>query len=655
MAGLFYASRNVRRNDWKNYIDALNIHLYPGALGYGFIRYVPRRHLLQFLSNTKMDGAPDFVLKTKENHPDLFIIEYIEPYEINNLARGLDIGSEKKRREAAIDSVNRNQIMLTRQITLLQDKQGIAGFLLLQPVYLKNASIVTVEERWNSLIGWTYSPIRIDDLLTGISEEMGNVAEFLVFEEVSDRTSAILFDSGKIFKNRKNESISEIDYKTYSFTKEIKIQNSGRTWKIRTVSTPDFEKGSNTGMPIFVLGAGLLISLLVAGILASIAQTKERAQALAEQMTIKLQRSEEEARIAFRNLSNQKYALDQHAIVAITDVGGKIIYANDKFCEISKYSRDELIGQNHRILKSGYHPTEFFEEMFKTISNGMVWKGEIKNCKKDGSFYWVATTIVPFRDVEGKIFEYISMRIDITELKEIEEKLRIANFTKDKFFNIIAHDLKNPFNGILGLTELFLSEVNDGVSKDQQIEYLTLIQSAAKSAFQLLENLLLWARAQSKQIEFIPKNISFNSIINDTLPLLSVNLLKKKLHIDQDLSEDDFVYADISLIGTVVRNLLTNAIKFTHPGGRILIKTSVIGDFLKVEIIDSGVGIESKNIEKLFHLEIKFQKAGTEKETGTGLGLLICKEFIEMHGGKIWAESKFGEGSNFIFTLPKGQ
>ncbi|MCC6275175.1 MAG: PAS domain S-box protein, partial [Leptospiraceae bacterium] len=255
---------------------------------------------------------------------------------------------------------------------------------------------------------------------------MGNVAEFLVFEEVSDRTSAILFDSGKIFKNRKNESISEIDYKTYSFTKEIKIQNSGRTWKIRTVSTPDFEKGSNTGMPIFVLGAGLLISLLVAGILASIAQTKERAQALAEQMTIKLQRSEEEARIAFRNLSNQKYALDQHAIVAITDVGGKIIYANDKFCEISKYSRDELIGQNHRILKSGYHPTEFFEEMFKTISNGMVWKGEIKNCKKDGSFYWVATTIVPFRDVEGKIFEYISMRIDITELKEIEEKLRIA-------------------------------------------------------------------------------------------------------------------------------------------------------------------------------------------------------------------------------------
>jgi len=655
MAGLFYASRNVRRNDWKNYIDALNIHLYPGALGYGFIRYVPRRHLLQFLSNTKMDGAPDFVLKTKENHPDLFIIEYIEPYEINNLARGLDIGSEKKRREAAIDSVNRNQIMLTRQITLLQDKKGIAGFLLLQPVYLKNASIVTVEERWNSLIGWTYSPIRIDDLLTGISEEMGNVAEFLVFEEVSDRTSAILFDSGKIFKNRKNESISEIDYKTYSFTKEIKIQNSGRTWKIRTVSTPDFEKGSNTGMPIFVLGAGLLISLLVAGILASIAQTKERAQALAEQMTIKLQRSEEEARIAFRNLSNQKYALDQHAIVAITDVGGKIIYANDKFCEISKYSRDELIGQNHRILKSGYHPTEFFEEMFKTISNGMVWKGEIKNCKKDGSFYWVATTIVPFRDVEGKIFEYISMRIDITELKEIEEKLRIANFTKDKFFKIIAHDLKNPFNGILGLTELFLSEVNDGVSKDQQIEYLTLIQSAAKSAFQLLENLLLWARAQSKQIEFIPKNISFNSIINDTLPLLSVNLLKKKLHIDQDLSEDDFVYADISLIGTVVRNLLTNAIKFTHPGGRILIKTSVIGDFLKVEIIDSGVGIESKNIEKLFHLEIKFQKAGTEKETGTGLGLLICKEFIEMHGGKIWAESKFGEGSNFIFTLPKGQ
>ncbi|NUM40565.1 MAG: HAMP domain-containing histidine kinase [Leptospiraceae bacterium] len=204
----------------------------------------------------------------------------------------------------------------------------------------------------------------------------------------------------------------------------------------------------------------------------------------------------------------------------------------------------------------------------------------------------------------------------------------------------------------MGLVELFLLEVKDGVSKEGQTEYLTMIQGATKSALALLENLLLWARSQSKQIEYKPKNISFRAVLNSTLPLLSANLIRKKIQIETELCEDDTIYTDTSLLSTVLRNLLTNAMKFSHPNSMITVRSSIFDKFLKIEIIDSGIGIEQKNLEKLFQLESLYQKTGTENETGTGLGLLICKEFIEKQGGQIQVESTFGKGSNFYFTIP---
>lgn len=652
MAGFFYASDHVSRSEWKRYVSELPLEEYPGVLGYGFIRYVPRSKLPQFLINTKSDGASNFELKTQGNYPELFIIEYIEPYNKNILARGLDIGSEINRREAAIESIEKNQTILTKKVNLIQDLKGLPGFLMLSPIFKKNIYGTEKKERWNSLIGWAYAPIQINELLKGISESLGNLADFVVFEEDKNKKSTILYDSGNIFQNHNEDKITEKFYKKYSYTKEFNINHSGRTWSIKVVPLPEFKKGSNSDMPLIVFLTGILISFLVTIVWASLIHTKENAISLAEKMTDKFQKSEMEAKNALSQLSNQKHALDEHAIVAITNVQGEILYANDKFCEISYYSKEELIGQNHRILNSGYHSQEFFKDMYKSLMKGRVWKAEIKNKRKDGSFYWVESTIVPFRNIEGKIYEYISIRTDITELKEIEEKLRIANATKDRFFSIIGHDLKNPINGILGLVELFLLEVKDGVSKEGQTEYLTMIQGATKSALALLENLLLWARSQSKQIEYKPKNISFRAVLNSTLPLLSANLIRKKIQIETELCEDDTIYTDTSLLSTVLRNLLTNAMKFSHPNSMITVRSSIFDKFLKIEIIDSGIGIEQKNLEKLFQLESLYQKTGTENETGTGLGLLICKEFIEKQGGQIQVESTFGKGSNFYFTIP---
>ncbi len=507
------------------------------------------------------------------------------------------------------------------------------------------------------------------------------------------------------------------------------------------------------------------------------------------------------------DILQRQFAIDQHGIVAITDTAGTILYANDRFCEISKYSREELIGSNHRIINSGYHPKEFFHEMYLTIKNGIVWQGEIRNRTKDGSIYWVSTTIAPLKNEDGKIEQYLALRTIITERIEAEEKLRAhqreleiqntelnkayeelaitqaryfdlydlapvgyfttdstgsileanltlaimlginrselfekfifefiteedqevfylkrddliqtgmletfelrmkkangSNFwakidsiirhdekgtpkyrlvltdvskrkavekelnqymqdleelnrTKDKFFSIIAHDLRNPFGGIIGISNLLeekLKEENT-INLPQCIRYAEMIQTSSKSAFNLLENLLLWARSQTGEIDIRPTNLAINHLISYTIPIVIGNAFNKNITIETNLSDIDRVYADESFVNTVLRNLLTNAIKFTRPNGKIIISTINKEKFLEISIADTGVGIDPSKITNMFRIGSKISMLGTNNEKGSGLGLILCKDFVEKLGGKIWVESDLGKGSKFTFALP---
>jgi signal transduction histidine kinase len=237
------------------------------------------------------------------------------------------------------------------------------------------------------------------------------------------------------------------------------------------------------------------------------------------------------------------------------------------------------------------------------------------------------------------------------ELEEQRKKLQESNSTKDKFFSIIAHDLRSPFTITLGFTELLMKKF-DTFTTEQIKEFIVHIHESSQKQFKLLENLLQWSRIQLGRIRFDPINVNLNSICNNVISVLELNAKKKDIDIINEIKDDTKIYADENMITTIGRNLLSNAIKFTPRGGKIKLYSTLKNNYVEIWVQDSGIGISADTLPKLFRIDENTSTPGTEEETGTGLGLVLCKELVEKHGGQIYAESIPGEGTTMKFTVP---
>ena len=235
--------------------------------------------------------------------------------------------------------------------------------------------------------------------------------------------------------------------------------------------------------------------------------------------------------------------------------------------------------------------------------------------------------------------------------KENEIRLRDLNFTKDKFFSIISHDLKSPFTSIIGFSELLVERMEKKDFNGTE-EFGKIIHSSSLYAMDLLNNLTQWSRLQTGKIEFKPVKIDIVSIINDVIELMNASAINKSITIVRNIPAQLTIMADGAMISTVLRNLISNSIKFTKPGGEIIISAQQLEEHIRLEVRDNGVGIKKEIIPKLFLIEEDVSTNGTINEEGTGLGLILCKEFISIHGGKIWVESEVEKGSRFIFSIP---
>ena len=387
-------------------------------------------------------------------------------------------------------------------------------------------------------------------------------------------------------------------------------------------------------------------------------RVNERTRELQREVAERIQ-AEEKLRVSFKELEDLQSALDQHCIVARTDPRGIITFANDKFCAIAGYSREELIGQDHRIINSKYHPEEFINGLWTTIRSGRVWKGEIKNRAKDGTIYWVDTTIVPFCDAQGAPCQFIAIRSDITSLKSIEEELRgameraeAASRAKSEFLANMSHEIRTPMNGILGMTELAL----DTQLNIEQREYLGMVKSSAESLLTLINDILDFSKIEAGKLDLEAADFSLRDGLGETMKALGFRAHQKQLELAWSVGEDvpDRLSGDLGRLRQVVVNLVGNSVKFTEHGEIVVEVTKDKQEgrnvALHFRIRDTGIGIPRDKQAMVFGAFTQADGSTTRKYGGTGLGLAITSRLVDLMGGKIWVESEVGRGSTFHFT-----
>jgi len=364
----------------------------------------------------------------------------------------------------------------------------------------------------------------------------------------------------------------------------------------------------------------------------------------------------------FRNM----YETMTHGVV-YQDSQGNIISANPAAVKILGLTIDQMKGRTSTdprwkaVHEDGSEFNGVYHPAMKALKYGRKVKDVIMGVfnPNNKSYTWININAIPqFNNGDKKPSQVFTIFEDITLRKIADEKvfeyaaeLKELNANKDKLFSIIAHDLRNPFNTLLGYSD-YLSSVAEELSRDEVKEFALNIYNSADSAFKLLENLLQWSRLQIGRIEFSPSILKLYPLVDEAVGLYKSQAKNKNISLNNTIGNDVTIFADENMVSTVLRNLISNALKFTPEDGSVDIKAENVGKKLSISICDNGIGISEKNIDKLFRIEEQFVMEGTHNERGTGLGLILCKELVEKNEGTILVKSRIGSGSEFIITLP---
>lgn len=355
-----------------------------------------------------------------------------------------------------------------------------------------------------------------------------------------------------------------------------------------------------------------------------------------------------------------------------TSPEGELIDINPYGVKMLGYSTKEEILKSDIINQIYSNPGDRQKFLERVERVGFVKNFEIKIKRKDGKHLVTSDTSFVNRDEDGNSISFFGVLKDITQSKDVEEQLKEyveklavlnrklvksetelkkINASKDKFFSIIAHDLRAPFTSLLGLTD-FLTYDIDNLSKEEVKVFAQKINISSKGIYELVENLLEWARVQTATMEYNPHTFDLYSLGGTIITTMVGVSVKKNITIENNISKETNIYADKNTITSVFQNLIANALKFTKPGGTISVDAKLNNKYYLISVKDNGVGIAADIVEKLFKIDEHHTTCGTANEKGTGLGLILCKELVEMNGGKIWVESEIDKGSTFYFTVP---
>ena len=422
-----------------------------------------------------------------------------------------------------------------------------------------------------------------------------------------------------------------------TFYKLLEKENATTTIRYR------YKCKNGTYKPIQLTAINLIYHPNIHGVLCNykdISEQIEHEQALID--------NEYKFRTLFENMTD---------VVCMIDNNKNILDINSAASALYGYTRDELLNMplEQLIYKDDKHISDTYFQKLENTGSYNMYEGRM--ITKTGDVKWIQVNATEFIKNGEKIGSQDIIR-DITQRKNIEIELQHAvkqlhdlNATKDKLFSIIAHDLKSPFNSILGFAQLISKNIAK-YDADKMKLFVDQIIASAKSTLTLLDNLLNWAKNQTGQISFNLEQIILSDVIGEIIEILNSAAKIKNIDLKCNQMEGISVLADKNMLKIVLLNLISNAIKFTELGGKIEISAITNQDNTQITISDNGIGMNEAAVHNLFNLEKKIITKGTANEQGSGLGLILCKDFVEKHGGKIWAESIIAKGSHFKFTLP---
>ncbi len=361
--------------------------------------------------------------------------------------------------------------------------------------------------------------------------------------------------------------------------------------------------------------------------------------------------NEQRYRTVFENLPN--------IAVQAYDKNRKAIFWNETSTKIYGYTKEEALGKEFEELIIPDDRKEAAKNLIDKWINGksLAKPGEYRRKRKDNTIFYVYSTLIQIINYLGEK-EIFALDIDLSPIKETENKLKKAlseleelNKTKDKIFSIIGHDLRSPFNSLLGFTELLSAKFHD-FSEEEKYTMIKVLRKNSLQAYNLLNNILEWSRQQMGAISYQPSVVFIKNIFDEVISYIEINADEKDITIENKINPHHFAFVDKGSIAVVIRNLLSNAIKFTPKNGKITINSNLINTNLWVSITDTGMGIKKEVIDKLLSGQGEYTSTGTEGEKGTGLGLILCKNFLKMNKGELKIESEPGKGSTFSFRLP---
>lgn len=370
-------------------------------------------------------------------------------------------------------------------------------------------------------------------------------------------------------------------------------------------------------------------------------------------LEIEVDRKTKDLQVQKHELEALVGSFDKNVIFSKTDLTGRIVHASEMFCKVSGYRMDELLTHPHNIVRHPDMPSSLFKELWDTLESLSSWSGEIKNRRKDGSFYWLTQTIRPDFNYEGKLIGYYSVSVDITAQKELEaakEKAEEATRAKSDFLSNMSHELRTPLNAIIGFSQLL--KKRDGIAPKER-SFIETINTSGEHLLKLINSILDFSKIEAGEIVLEHRDFNLRRVIENVVNQLSFQADEKKLYLHTHYEEN----AEINVCGDTLRitqiltNLVSNALKFTHEGGIDVSVKKVASNRFRFEVQDSGIGLSPQHQAKLFQPFSQADGSTTRKYGGTGLGLSISKKLVELMNGRIWIESEEGKGSRFIFEI----